>query len=105
MHSGGYALAGAAWSGEDEVVKVEVSTDGGATWNIAEVVRPRSGYSWCRWEYTWIDPKPGTHTLMSRATNDKGETQPMEFPNKWDGLGYGNNMVFPFPVEVAHGSP
>ena len=37
---------------------------------------------------------------MSRATNARGETQPMDFPNKWDGLGYGNNMVFPHDVEV-----
>jgi len=29
-----------------------------------------------------------------------GVTQPMEFPNPWDGRGYGNNMVFPFEVEV-----
>ena len=99
----GYVLAGAAWSGEEKVVKVEVSTDGGVTWNEAEIVRPRSGYSWYRWEHPWRDPQPGKHTLMSRATNDRGETQPMEFPNKWDGLGYGNNMVFPFPVEVAGG--
>ena len=36
-----------------------------------------------------------------RIKNDKGETQPMEFPNKWDGRGYGNNMVFPHEVEVG----
>ena len=37
---------------------------------------------------------------MCRATNDKGETQPVDYPNKMDGRGYGNNMIFPFPVEV-----
>ena len=98
--SSGYVVAGAAWAGEDEVVRVDVSTDGGDNWEPAEIVRPRSGYSWYRWEYSWRDPGPGEHVLMARATNDKGETQPMEFPNKWDGRGYGNNMVFPFPVEV-----
>lgn len=25
----------------------------------------------------------------------------MEFPNPWDGRGYGNNMVFPFDVVVS----
>jgi hypothetical protein len=30
----------------------------------------------------------------------EGKTQPMEFPNPWDGRGYGNNMVFPHDVEV-----
>jgi len=37
---------------------------------------------------------------MSRATNNQGETQPVEFPNKWDGHPYGNNMIFPHPVTV-----
>ena len=96
----GYTLAGAAWSGEDEVVKVEISTDGGQTWNLADVVRPSHGYSWYRWEYRWQPPGPGRYTLMSKATNNQGETQPMEFPNQWDGRGYGNNMVFPVEVEV-----
>ena len=98
--SDGYQLAGAAWSGEDQVVKVEISTDGGATWEPVDVLRPRSGYSWYRWQHRWQPLGPGHYNLMSRATNEKGETQPMEFPNKWDGRGYGNNMVFPFEVEV-----
>jgi hypothetical protein len=38
---------------------------------------------------------------MCRATNVNGETQPTEFPNPWDGRGYGNNMVFPFEVVVS----
>ena len=99
--AGGYTLAGAAWSGEDDVVRVEISTDGGGTWSQAEIVRPRTGYSWCRWEHTWKPAGPGRHTIMSRATNNLGETQPMEFPGRWDGRGYGNNMVFPYEVEVA----
>ncbi len=99
---GSYMVAGAAWSGEDQVVRVEVSTDGGATWADARL-QPRTGYSWYRWEHPWQPAAPGSYTLMSRATNDRGETQPMEFPNKWDGIGYGNNMVFAHPVEVGDG--
>jgi DMSO/TMAO reductase YedYZ molybdopterin-dependent catalytic subunit len=98
--AGGYQLAGAAWSGEQEVTKVEISTDGGQTWGPVDVLDPRSGYSWCRWEHRWQPPTEGKYTIMSRATNELGDTQPMEFPNKWDGRGYGNNMVFPVEVEV-----
>jgi len=98
--AGSYLLTGAAWSGEEEVTKVEISTDGGATWSPVDTLKPRSGYSWYRWEHHWHSPGPGRYTLMSRATNNLGETQPMEFPNKWDGRGYANNMVFPFEVEV-----
>jgi len=75
--------------------------DGGESWRDARVTVPRSGYSWTRWEIDWSIPAPGQYVLMSRATNDKGETQPMEFPNKWDGMGYGNNMVFRHDVEVV----
>ncbi len=98
--AGGYQLAGAAWSGEQEVTKVEISTDGGQTWGPVDVLYPRSGYSWYRWEYRWQPPTEGKYTIMSRATNELGDTQPLEFPNKWDGRGYGNNMVFPVEVEV-----
>ena len=103
VHDTKYTIAGAAWSGEDDIVGVQVSTDGGTSWAPVDRLMPRSGYSWYRWEHDWQPPGPGSYTLMSRATNNRGETQPMEFPNKWDGRGYGNNMVFPFHVEV--GSP
>ena len=98
--SDSYRVAGAAWSGEKEIVKVELSTDGGETWTPVQL-SPRSSYSWSRWEYIWRPPGPGKYVFMSRATNDQGQTQPMDFPNKWDGLGYGNNMVFRHPVEVV----
>jgi hypothetical protein len=97
---GGYTLAGAAWSGEQDVVKVEISADGGETWASVDTLHPRTGYAWYRWEHWWQPPAAGYYTLMCRATNNLGDTQPMEFPNKWDGRGYGNNMVFPVEVEV-----
>ena len=96
----GYTLAGAAWSGEQEVVKVEISTNGGDTWGPVDTLHPREGYAWYRWEHRWHSASPGHYTVMCRATNNLGDTQPMEFPNKWDGRGYGNNMVFPVDVEV-----
>ena len=97
----GYQLAGAAWAGEQEVSKVEFSEDGGESWVPVDVVHPRVGYSWYRWEHYWQPPAEGQYTIMCRATNNLGDIQPMEFPNKWDGRGYGNNMVFPVEVEVG----
>ena len=96
---GSYSVAGTAWSGEEEVVKVEISTDAGRTWSEARLM-PRTDHSWYQWEYTWQIPGPGDYVLMSRASNNKGDTQPMDFPNQWDGISYGNNMVFAHPVEV-----
>ena len=84
----GYTLAGAAWSGEENIEKVEISTDGGQTWSLVDTLHPRIGYSWSRWEHRWNPPAAGTYTIMCRATNDKGQTQPMEFskPLGWTGL-------------------
>ncbi|MGQ4810304.1 hypothetical protein NKDENANG_03761 [Candidatus Entotheonellaceae bacterium PAL068K] len=46
-------------------------------------------------------PGPARYTLMCRATPNKGETQPMAFPDLWNGRGYTNSMVFPCEVEVS----
>ena len=91
--SGTYRVAGAAWSGEKEIVRVEISTDGGQTWQEAKLA-PRMNYSWYRWEFAWQPPRAGNYILMSRATNNRGETQPLEFPNQWDGRSYGNKWCF-----------
>ncbi len=99
LKTGTFRVWGAAWSGEKEVVKVEVSADGGTTWSEAHLL-PRADYSWYRWEFLWNILVPGNYILMSKATNSKRETQPMDFPNHWDGRSYGNNMVFPHTVEV-----
>jgi DMSO/TMAO reductase YedYZ molybdopterin-dependent catalytic subunit len=96
----GYNLAGAAWSGEEDIEEVEISTDGGETWDPVEKLHDREAYSWYRWEHTWKPKAAGKYTIMCRATNVEGVTQPIEFPNPWDGRGYGNNMVFPYEVEV-----
>ena len=98
--AGGYNLAGAAWSGEEDIEEVAISTDGGQTWNPVQKLHDREAYSWYRWEHWWTPPSEGKYTIMCRATNVNGDTQPMEFPNPWDGRGYGNNMVFPYEVEV-----
>ena len=70
-------IVGAAWS-DGPVTRVEVSTDGGRTWTDAEFLDPQSAWTWRRWRLRWQVPAtPGTATLMTRATDAKGRTQPM----------------------------
>jgi DMSO/TMAO reductase YedYZ molybdopterin-dependent catalytic subunit len=74
-----YRVAGAAWTGNAEVVKVEVSVDQGKSWNDASLGEETSRHSWRLWEWQWQTPKTsGTCTLMARATDSRGRTQPME---------------------------
>src|SRR5262245_5763441 len=60
-------IFGVAWAGEEPVAAVELSTDGGRTWNAAQLVGPRAAYSWTMWEYLWEVASPGDYSLVARA--------------------------------------
>lgn len=72
-------VRGAAWTGESEVAKVEVSADAGKTWHAARLVDRPTRYAWSRWEYDWRTPaRPGRYALMARATDRRGSAQPLD---------------------------
>jgi len=79
-------IRGAAWAGEAEIVKVEISTDDGATWQAAQLGREQAKYAWRLWSYSWKAPKPGDFTILSRATDSQGRTQPATA--EWNPSGY-----------------
>jgi DMSO/TMAO reductase YedYZ molybdopterin-dependent catalytic subunit len=73
-----YPVSGAAWTGESEVVKVEVSADGGQTYAEATLLGDSEKHSWRLWEYVWHTPdSAGPITLYARATDARGRTQPV----------------------------
>ena len=71
-------ISGIAWAGEEAVAGVEVSVDGGKTWQQAALVGPQAPYSWALWEYLWDASRPGEYALMCRATSAAGESQPTQ---------------------------
>lgn len=72
-----YLVRGAAWSGEADISRVELSKDGGRTWCEGEFVDPVRKHCWRRWQCKWTVPaEPGEYTLMSRATDATGTVQP-----------------------------
>lgn len=74
-----YRVHGAAWTTEAEITKVEVSTDGGGTWNDARLLGDSLRNAWRLWDYDWAVPAtPGKVVLMARATDSKGRTQPAD---------------------------
>jgi DMSO/TMAO reductase YedYZ molybdopterin-dependent catalytic subunit len=69
-------VVGVAFAGENPVQRVEVTTDGGASWNDAALIGPDLGpAAWRQFSYTF-DAAPGSYTLASRATDAAGNTQP-----------------------------
>ncbi|MFL5734241.1 MAG: molybdopterin-dependent oxidoreductase [Chloroflexia bacterium] len=68
-------ISGVAFAGDRSISKVEVSTDGGKSWNAAYLKPPRSGTSWVVWGYRWTPPGPGRYTVKVRATDGNGKVQ------------------------------
>jgi len=95
---GRVAIRGTAWSNSSPVARVEVSTDGGESWKPAKLGREKGRYAWRLWQYEW-KAAPGTYTLMARATNEAGQTQPFE--QQWNPSGYLWNVVQRVGVEVT----
>jgi DMSO/TMAO reductase YedYZ molybdopterin-dependent catalytic subunit len=72
-------VRGAAWTSNGEIIKVELSTDGGATWNETRLVGESNPNAWRFWEFDWRTPsKPGQASLIARATDSRGRTQPAQ---------------------------
>ena len=72
---GWWPVTGLAWSGRGRVTRVEVSTDGGRTWETAELAGPVYPRAHTRFQHMWRwDGRPAR--LMSRATDETGAVQP-----------------------------
>ena len=91
-------VQGVAWAGEADIARVEVSTDSGATWQPAQLGKEQSHYAWRLWGYSWNAPKPGTYTIMSRATDTQDRTQPESV--QWNPSGYLINVVDRVQIHV-----
>ncbi|TCJ19852.1 molybdopterin-binding oxidoreductase [Rubrobacter taiwanensis] len=77
LPAGPVDVGGVAWAPTRGIERVEVSTDGGNTWDEAELAAELSENTWRQWLYRW-EAEPGEHTLQVRATDGTGETQTAE---------------------------
>jgi DMSO/TMAO reductase YedYZ molybdopterin-dependent catalytic subunit len=97
VDAGSCVLQGRAWSGWAPVERVEVSVDGGATWDDAVLGEQAGPRAWRGWSYEW-DAPAGEHVVCSRATDAAGNVQPVEPP--WNLKGFANNEVERLRVTV-----
>jgi DMSO/TMAO reductase YedYZ molybdopterin-dependent catalytic subunit len=99
VSAGPLVISGSAWSGASQVIEVEVSADGGVTWVKATLSRGSEG-PWRAVAWTMaIDAQPGSLSLIARATDSSGATQPLQ--PRWNAYGYANNVVHQVRVTVA----
>jgi sulfite oxidase len=97
-------VRGAAWSGSAPIARVEVvvgvpeDSGGNGSWRTATIVGPRAPHAWVRWELPLEFPRPGHFVLRSRATDERGETQPLRA--EWNFRGVANNSMHAVPLIV-----
>src|SRR5262249_25630737 len=97
ISAGNRLLRGRSWSGEGSISKVDVSVDGGKSWQRARLREPNIARAWTRWDIDW-DANPGSSKLQARATDTNGNTQPDRIP--FNEEGYAHWAVVTHPILV-----
>jgi DMSO/TMAO reductase YedYZ molybdopterin-dependent catalytic subunit len=92
-------IHGAAWAGEADVQRVDISTDHGASWQPAKLAEEHAHYAWRLWSYEWKAPEAGDFVIQSRATDSQGRAQPPEAV--WNPSGYLYNAIDQVKIHVA----
>lgn len=99
LPSGRQTVRGYAWSPHGPIDRVEVSLDGGKSYQRAKLVEPNIDAAGARWEYSF-DARAGDMTITPRATDVKGNTQLPVAEQKFNVKGYVWEAVIPHPVTV-----
>jgi sulfane dehydrogenase subunit SoxC len=68
-------ISGLAWTGRGKITRVEISTDGGATWQDAALQSPVLSKAHTRFTHMWRW-EGNEAVLLSRATDETGYVQP-----------------------------
>jgi hypothetical protein len=98
LERSGFNIRGVAWDRGAGISRVEVSLDGGATWQDAILDRPLGPYAYRRFSLQTGMISPGMYSLACRATTRSGERQATAL--KVNPGGYHNNVPRPISVTV-----
>jgi sulfane dehydrogenase subunit SoxC len=100
--AGFHEIAGIAWSGRGRVARVEVSTDGGATWKDATLQEPILPRAHTRFRLPWA--WDGADAIVaSRVTDETGYVQPTRaelVEQRGVNSYYHNNMIQAWKVKT-----
>lgn len=95
--AGATTIAGYASSAYGGIAAVEISFDGGETYEEAPIVMEAGPLAWVRFEVEW-DAQPGEYAIRTRAIDGLGLQQPEQAD--WNAKGYLNNSIYEISVTV-----
>ena len=99
LAQGDHLVRGLSYSGRGMITRVEVSVDGGKTWQNAILEEPREKWIWTRWSLLWHANKPGKYTLLARAYDEAGRQQPV---TPWNFQKKVFDGIVPVEVEIEY---
>jgi len=99
VRAGGFEVRGLAWDGGSGIARVEISLDAGATWAEAELGDYFGRFAFQPWSFRVSQAQAGARTVLARATNAAGATQPARLVQ--NPAGYQHNVIASVGVTVA----
>ena len=78
--------------------RVEISADGGRTWQRSKIISPAREYCWCLWQAK-LAVNVSTKQLIIRAIDSAGAVQPETVD--WNMKGYLYNAWYRTPIDVG----
>ncbi|MDP2932354.1 MAG: sulfite oxidase [Chloroflexota bacterium] len=100
LSAGPQNVAGYAWSPFGKISKVDISLDGGSTFQGATLAGPNIERAGTRWQFSFT-AQAGSMTITPRATDEKGNVQYPVPQQKWNQQGYIFGAMVPHPVTVV----
>lgn len=82
----GYAIAPSG----SQIERVELSTDGGQSWQPAQLGAQQVEWTWTLWQHE-LELAAGQHEVIVRAFTSAGHSQPETIEEVWNFKGYLNN--------------
>jgi DMSO/TMAO reductase YedYZ molybdopterin-dependent catalytic subunit len=92
-------IRGHAWTNETAITAMNYSIDFGITWQPCELTPTTNRYAWQRFNAKVDFPKDGYYEVWVKATDSKGNSQPMLLPG-WNPRGYLNNACHRVAIKV-----
>jgi len=92
-------LRGIAFGGDSGVAKVELSIDGGKSWQPTALGKDHGKYSFRQWQANVSLGEKGNRSFMVRCTNEAGDVQP-DAPN-WNPSGFMRNVIETVQITVS----